>query len=57
MARVCADHADSALPANDLAVFAEFLNRCANFHIKIKLNQKDKKLDPKVIFKLMEDFV
>jgi hypothetical protein len=25
--------------------------------IKIKLNQKDKKLDPKVIFKLMEDFI
>jgi len=25
--------------------------------IKFKLNQKDKKLDPKVIFKLMEDFI
>ncbi len=25
--------------------------------IKLKLNQKDKKLDPKVIFKLMEDFI
>lgn len=37
VARVGANHPDDAFAPDDLAVFTQFLNGCADFHIKFYL--------------------